>query len=644
MTTRDGNDHALFPGQQVAVDGYIRVSRVGGRTGDRFISPTVQRELIEDWAARRGARVLEIFEELDQSGRRADRPLLDKALERVESGISQGIVVSKTDRFGRSLISGLAAIERIRAAGGTFFSIEDGLDTSTDIGRLVLRIVLSLGELESERIRTSWRQTYAKTIARGVHPGPRAPVGYRRTRSGRLRPDPRTADVVAEVFRRRADGETSASLGRWLEAQTILTGGGNPGWSPSAMFGLLRNRVYLGEIHWGPYVNESAHTPLVDAATWQAAQRPTRAIVSHDRDPALLGQLVRCAGCSMMMSPVWRPGQGPLSGLEYTCPRHSAAGRCPSPASIAALYLEPYIEECVFDMLRHRRNAPAAQIMRAEAVLTAASDALARYRDSDRILDALGPQAYTQGHAARRERVRRAALQLAAIRDAHAVHTLPPVGELEDQWIAMDDAARREIIARVIDCVFVSAGHLQVEARVTICPAGTAPQLPRIGDKRIGKARPFLAGARHRSPTLTPWTTERIERELDDFLHGQHAWPSATAFATAGRRRLYDQVVRHAGIACWAHHFGLPILFRCQSREPWTDDRIRAALQLYLRRKRRWPTSTQFRADGLSSLHRGLREAGGVQRWSAELGTPLGPKQRRGLAKTGDSPEPRAAA
>jgi hypothetical protein len=50
------------------IDGYVRVSRVGSRRGERFISPAVQRELIESWATMHGARVLHVFEELDESG------------------------------------------------------------------------------------------------------------------------------------------------------------------------------------------------------------------------------------------------------------------------------------------------------------------------------------------------------------------------------------------------------------------------------------------------------------------------------------------------------------------------------------------------------------------------------------------------
>ena len=615
--------------EQLSVDGYVRVSRVGSRRGERFISPAVQRELIDSWATMHGARVLHVFEELDESGGRADRPLLEEALHRVEAGISQGIVVSKVNRFGRSLLSGLGAIERLRAAGGRFVSVQDGLDTSTDSGRLVLHILLSLAEWEGDRIRAEWDQARASAIKRGVYMSAGSPVGYRKTRSGRLRPDADGSVAIVEVFRRRAEGESFSSLARWFEAQGVRTAYGNPGWTSISMAKLVRSAIYLGQIRDGPYVNDSAHLPLVDAATWQAAQHPRRVVLLHELQPALLARLVRCAGCSLTMSAYWHRAHGTAVEVIYRCQGHSAAGPCPAPASIGALYLEPYIEECVFDILRRRRREPAAELARAEHSLHAATAALTRYRDSDRVLDTLGEHAYVAGLAARNERVRTARLKLAAVRDAHSIHTLPPTAKLERRWSTLNDDQRREVIAQVIDCVFVRPGQLHVEERVTVCRAGTAPRLPRRGSYKGGEARPFIPHARHRLPTLRPWPTRRIERELADYLHGQRAWPTAAQFAAAGRRRLYDQIVRHAGVACWAHHFGLPILFAVRSRDGWTDARIRAGLALYLRRKRRFPTQEQFETDGLGSLHNALRQSGGVQRWSAELAMALGPSQRR---------------
>ncbi len=45
--------------------GYIRVSRVAGREGDTFISPTVQRERIEAYMASQGHTLVDVLEELD---------------------------------------------------------------------------------------------------------------------------------------------------------------------------------------------------------------------------------------------------------------------------------------------------------------------------------------------------------------------------------------------------------------------------------------------------------------------------------------------------------------------------------------------------------------------------------------------------
>jgi hypothetical protein len=40
----------------------------------------------------------------------------------------------------------------------------------------------------------------------------------------------------------------------------------------------------------------------------------------------------------------------------------------------------------------------------------------------------------------------------------------------------MEREARRDVIARVVDCVFVAPGRLHLERRVTVCPAGTGPR------------------------------------------------------------------------------------------------------------------------------------------------------------------------
>ena len=252
----------------------MRVSTVRKRRGARFISPTVQREAIQEWAARQGFKLNDVFEELDESGARADPPLLQRAIAQIEAGASDGLVVWRVDRFGRSLNDGVQIIERIRSAGGGFYSVHDGLDIDTEAGRLALRILLSVAEFQLEGIRAGWDAAREHAIRRGVHLNHIVPVGYRKTRSGRLRPHPRNARIMTELYRRRAGGDSLNTLARHLESENVLTGKGNPGWSASALSHTLRSRVYLGEVRSGPYVRSDAHEPLTDPATWQAAQHP----------------------------------------------------------------------------------------------------------------------------------------------------------------------------------------------------------------------------------------------------------------------------------------------------------------------------------------------------------------------------------
>jgi DNA invertase Pin-like site-specific DNA recombinase len=458
------------------VDGYVRVSRVGKRRGESFISPDVQRDRILSWAEARDAVVLRVFEELDESGSRADRPLLMEALRRIEEGASGGLVVSKANRFGRSLIDGLVMMERIRAAGGVFYSVEDSFDTGTDTGRLVLRFMLSMAEWDVDRARDDWATAKQRAVGRGVFICGTLPAGYRKTRSRRLLPDPRTAPVVAEVFGRRAAGESGSSLCRYLEERGIRTGYGNPCWTTSSLFHMLHSRLYLGELRAHGYVNEHAHPALVDAVTWEKAQAPRQLQVEGERTPVLLRGLVRCAACSMTLAVLRGPRR------YYHCRRHFAGGDCPQPATVDAVDLEQYVTDAFFRVLSQRRQPPIARSAAAAAALTRAEAGLASYRDSDRVQRILGHDSYLAGLAARQERLRDARLAVADLRARTASHDIPAVAEVRRLWPDLDTIQRRVLISQVIDCVFVSRGRKRLPERVTICPIGTAPKrLPRVG-------------------------------------------------------------------------------------------------------------------------------------------------------------------
>lgn len=73
--------------------GYVRVSRVGARQGDSFLSPDLQRDSIERVCQREGLELVEVVEELDRSGGDASRPLWNSCIERIECGEARALVV-----------------------------------------------------------------------------------------------------------------------------------------------------------------------------------------------------------------------------------------------------------------------------------------------------------------------------------------------------------------------------------------------------------------------------------------------------------------------------------------------------------------------------------------------------------------------
>ncbi len=71
--------------------GYVRVSGVGGRGGDSFLSPDLQRQSIERVCDREGLHLVDVVEELDRSGGDAWRPLWNRSDGRLRRGVDQAV-------------------------------------------------------------------------------------------------------------------------------------------------------------------------------------------------------------------------------------------------------------------------------------------------------------------------------------------------------------------------------------------------------------------------------------------------------------------------------------------------------------------------------------------------------------------------
>jgi site-specific DNA recombinase len=483
----------------MAFDGYIRVSRVAGREGERFISPDVQREQVAAWARLRRARIDEWHSDLDVSGAQASRPGLDAAIARVERKHSEGIVVAKLDRLARSLPVAFDAISRIEAAGGVLVSVEEGVDPRTVTGRMQRNLLLMVADWYRDQIRESWAIARERAVRRGAAITSTIPTGYRRAAGGRLEPDPHWGPVVREVFERRARGAAWVELARFMNDRGVpvqYASGDkrNEGrWTGHTVSRLVAGRVYVGEVRHGEFVNAAAHEPLVPTATWHAAQGARSVLPpATNRDPALLAGLVRCSGCGYGMYRSLGRGPAGTKIKSYRCRGGGSAGVCPARAFAPADPLEGLVEREFMshaETLAVKAAAETADLDTALAELSEAEQALRVFRDDPRIIATLGADGFAEGL---RERARRVeAAQADVARERMPAAGVPDVLTLRRMWPDLDIVGRCRLLSATIDCVVV-AGRGEITAdRVRVCWSGLGPaDLPQRG-KRGATLRPI---------------------------------------------------------------------------------------------------------------------------------------------------------
>lgn len=596
-------------GFQMLLDGYIRVSQVGGRKGDRFISPSVQREQVEAWSASNNAVLGEVFEELNESGGRADRPLLEAAIERVERKESDGVIVARLDRFGRSLFDGLGAIKRIEEAGGTFVSVTDGIDLRTATGKLVMRILFSIGEWEFERVRTNWDIARGRAVERGLYICRKAPIGYRRAEDGRLRINPAEAAIVREVFALRQRGLSFDSLAGFLNDSELETELGGP-FTGHTVHKMIRNTGYRGEARSGPHRNPDAHEPIVDAATWQACQRIQRG--PRHWVQGLVSGLIRCGACGRMMSAT-RP-QGKSSRFNvYRCCGHS--GECSERAHVRNDEIDPLIEEFIFRVCCRREPANSSELAveKCEAAIEVAEESLIAYRDNPRLLRTLGAESFEAGIATRRRTLERKLLELARARRSIQRPRVEVEG-LEERWPQMSWVQRREVVGEFIDCVVVARGSEPAIERAWVFRRGRGPF---AAEPLEFKSLMPLTRSASRLRAHRSWPRERLRKELGAFFAERTVWPHYLEFADAGKARLHAQTMAWGGPHFWGAKLEVKVPRRI---ERWNEIRLRGALAPFLEGREAWPQLPEFEAAGMMAVYRAVRSGGGTEHWAEEFG------------------------
>jgi DNA invertase Pin-like site-specific DNA recombinase len=122
---------------------YMRVSTKGhGQNTD------TQAVALRDYAQHRGFVIVDEYRDEGISGAKDRRPALDRLMADARKRRFDAVLVARFDRFARSTKHLVLALEEFQALNIDFISLNESVDTSTPMGKMVFTVISAVAELE----------------------------------------------------------------------------------------------------------------------------------------------------------------------------------------------------------------------------------------------------------------------------------------------------------------------------------------------------------------------------------------------------------------------------------------------------------------------------------------------------------------
>lgn len=184
---------------------YIRVSSERQVQG---YSLEGQKRYLKEWAEFEGMSVSEIYVEPGKSGKSiTGREVFQKMLDDISTGNVDAdyVVVFKLSRFGRNAKDILNSLTFIQRYGVNLICKEDGLDSGTSMGKMMITILGAVAEMERENILAQTMLGREEKAKQGGWNGGFAPYGYELVDGGLVRKEDE-ARIVALIFDKFVNG------------------------------------------------------------------------------------------------------------------------------------------------------------------------------------------------------------------------------------------------------------------------------------------------------------------------------------------------------------------------------------------------------------------------------------------------------
>jgi site-specific DNA recombinase len=263
---------------------YTRKSSEEGLQQD-FNSLHAQREACEAYIRSQASEgwclIKTAYDDGGLSGGNLERPALKQLLGDVRAKQVDVVVVYKVDRLTRSLMDFSKIVEEFDRHGVSFVAVTQQFNTTTSMGRLTLNVLLSFAQFEREVTTERIRDKIAASKRKGMWMGGNLPLGYE-VENRKLVVNQAEAKTVKLIYQRYLELGCVRLLQRDLETRRIRSKvrvskegkrSGGYAFSRGALYTLLANPIYVGDIRHKEVHYEGQHEAILDRDTWQKVQQ-----------------------------------------------------------------------------------------------------------------------------------------------------------------------------------------------------------------------------------------------------------------------------------------------------------------------------------------------------------------------------------
>ncbi len=243
------------------------------------------------------------------------------------------VMVFKLSRFGRNAADVLNTLQLMQDYGVNLISVEDGIDSSKEAGKLMISVLSAVAEIERENIRVQTMEGRKQKAREGRWNGGFAPYGYKLI-DGKLEIEENEAQAIRLIFNQYINTDMGATgVSKYLVNHGITKiprkNGTNPFFEAALIRKIIKNPVYCGKISYGRRQTEKVkgtrnkyhlveqdnyiladgiHEGIISEEMWKAAQRKIKAQAKKyektnvgSQRVHLLSGIVKCPVCGQSM-------------------------------------------------------------------------------------------------------------------------------------------------------------------------------------------------------------------------------------------------------------------------------------------------------------------------------------------------------